>query len=382
LRGERTLLSRLENWTTVFLAWWIVPFTILVFWGRYLPRHHWFGTGLHIALLIISICCAMLLHRHAVRTLRRDRAAFRWRKPWLDRRTYQAAVALGFGVLFALVSLGAIEGDVRRRGPYYVDVLPDVATWMPYAFDRVGYRSFAYLREADVSTKPNNWTGLATRPEEDLEISELLEKARAELAQVKSAPLKDANLRYADAVSAFLAKASLIGANLQGAILSGANLQEADLSGAILQKANLIGANLQGANLGGAKLQGADLSSANLQGVNLALAKLQGAQLFLANLQGAKLFFAKLQGAYLRSAKLQGADLRSANLQGADLSLAKFQGANLRGADLEEANLGGANLSGANLTKAKELTQKQLDQACGDEETKLPEGLTIATCRE
>ena len=40
-----------------------------------------------------------------------------------------------------------------------------------------------------------------------------------------------------------------------------------------------------------------------------------------------------------------------------------------------------ANLQGANLTEAKELTQMQLDQACGDTETKLPEGLTIATCR-
>ena len=78
-----------------------------------------------------------------------------------------------------------------------------------------------------------------------------------------------------------------------------------------------------------------------------------------------------------RSSNLEGADLRSANLQGADLGRV-----NLQGAELYEANLKGAILSGANLKGAKNLTQEQLDVACGDEETKLSEGLTISTCPE
>ncbi len=126
----------------------------------------------------------------------------------------------------------------------------------------------------------------------------------------------------------------------------------------------------------------ANLSLADLQGADLISAKLQGANLSLANLQEADLAGAKLQGANLRVANLQKADLSGANLQGADLSGANLQGANLNKAYLKKANLGDANLSGANLTEAKKLTQKQLDQACGDEKTKLPEGLTIATCRE
>ncbi len=71
------------------------------------------------------------------------------------------------------------------------------------------------------------------------------------------------------------------------------------------------------------------------------------------------------------------ASLAGAKLQKANLGSANLQGANLLGANLQEADL-----SGANLTEAKELTQLQLDQACGDEETKLPEGLTIETCPE
>ncbi len=105
-------------------------------------------------------------------------------------------------------------------------------------------------------------------------------------------------------------------------------------------RADLTGANLQGANLGEA-----NLGSAKLQGANLMLAKLQGANLW-------------------------GANLRLANLQGANLGEANLWMANLSG-----ANLFAANLQGANLTKAKALTREQLDAACGDDSTTLPDDL-------
>ena len=292
-----------------------------------------------------------MLHRYAVKTLRRDVTPFDWRRPWRDRRTYQTVVMLGLGAAFALVSLGAIEGDVRRSkwGEKSIIVVPDVATWMPYAFDRVGYRTFANLREAYVSTKPATWTGLAERPPEKLDKT-LMEKARAELAQVKPAPLRGADLRHADAVSTFLAKADLRGANLEGA--------------------NLFGAKLQGADLEEAKLQGADLEEAKLQGADLTLAQLQRASLIDANLREADLTLAQLQRASLLDADLREADLRGANFGGAYLGGVNLQGANLGGADLQ-----GADLSLANLTKAKNLTREQLDETCGDAKTTLPDYL-------
>ncbi len=226
----------------------------MVFWLRYLPRHEWIGTGLHVALLVFSVGSAILLHRHAVGTLRRDVTAFDWRKPWPDRRTRQAAVAVGLGAVFALVSLGSIKGEARWT-PFGVE-LGGVATWVPAAFDLVGYRTNANLRGADVSTKPATWTGLAELPAEKLDPS-VREKARAELAQVKCAPLKGADLRDADAVGAFLANADLTLADLQRIFLTNANLQGADLRGA-----NLEGAFLYYANLKGARLEGADFTDA------------------------------------------------------------------------------------------------------------------------
>ena len=77
-------------------------------------------------------------------------------------------------------------------------------------------------------------------------------------------------------------------------------------------------------------------------------------------------------GAYLSGANLIIADLYDANLTGANLT-----GANLSGTDLTDADLTGANLSGADLSGARDLTQEQLDKACGNADTKPPEGLTL-----
>ena len=361
LKGKRTLLSRLENGAAIFLAWWIVPVTVLVFWGRYLPRHEWIGTGLHIVLLVVSVGSAILLHRHAAATLRRDVAAFRWRRLWSDCRTYQGTVALGRGVVFVLVSLGAIEGEARRDaisgGPV---VLGGIATWVPFAFDRVGYRTFANLREADVSTKPENWW--TAKVEERFDV-------------IQGATLHGRDLRHADATKAFLVKADLSSANLREANLFGANLRKANLGGADLKGADLAGANLREANLFGANLKGAKLGGANFREANLSGANLPKANLGGANLQEANLDDANLQEANLFGANLREANLAGANLRGANLVFASLQEANLRGANLQRAGLSFANLEGADLTEAKGLTREQLDEVCGDDGTKLPDYL-------
>lgn len=136
------------------------------------------------------------------------------------------------------------------------------------------------------------------------------------------------------------------------------------------------------ANLSGAKLWGAYLESANLEGAILSEANLGGANLSLANLGGANLSPANLSGAYLLRADLREANLYRAKLEGANLGWANLSDANLEGANLAGANLAGANLSGAYLRVALRLTQEQLDEACGNENTGLPGDLTIPMCSE
>jgi hypothetical protein len=109
-----------------------------------------------------------------------------------------------------------------------------------------------------------------------------------------------------------------------------------------------------------------------------------------ANLSGAN-----LQGVDLRGANLVGANLQEANLRRANLQRAKLRGANLRGANLEQTFLHGAVLRPwvtwgdadvtfydvryLTLAEADEggpTSQRQIEQAYGDENTQLPPHLT------
>jgi hypothetical protein len=49
LRYMRPILSRLETGLSILLGWGVVPITLLLFWIRYLPRHDWGGTTLHVS---------------------------------------------------------------------------------------------------------------------------------------------------------------------------------------------------------------------------------------------------------------------------------------------------------------------------------------------
>jgi Pentapeptide repeats (8 copies) len=123
--------------------------------------------------------------------------------------------------------------------------------------------------------------------------------------------------------------------------------------------------DLHQTNLSRVDLRGADLTGAILWHANLSEAHLSEA-----DLSGADLTRADLTGALLMEAHLSEADLSSANLFSADL----FE-AHLSEADLFEANFLAVDLSGADLSGSLHLTQKQLTETAGDEDTKLPPDL-------
>jgi pentapeptide repeat protein len=127
------------------------------------------------------------------------------------------------------------------------------------------------------------------------------------------------------------------------------------------ERLDLHATNLLGANLSGVNLEVADLRESNLTGANLLGAHLLGANLSSADLRLADLFGASV---------LWEAHLFGANLEGADL-----RGAAIAGANLVAARLSGADLSGADLTRAHYLTQAQLEETTGDENTTLPSDL-------
>jgi uncharacterized protein YjbI with pentapeptide repeats len=104
-----------------------------------------------------------------------------------------------------------------------------------------------------------------------------------------------------------------------------------------------------------------DFHMAMLAGANFTKAKLQKAQLDFANLTRAKFSKAQLQGA---------------NLDNAMLHLAILRKAKLGDASLQNAMLYQAKLQGADLSNVKGLTQYQINMACLNKHTKLPQGLS------
>ena len=363
----------------IFLVWCLVPVTLLLFWARYLPKHEWIGTGLHMALLLVSIGFGVRSYRLAALNIRGlANPSFQWTRPWLDVRTYRVFALLVIGVVLGGLSSGAIHG-VRTSDP----VRYDIRTWVPLAFEFVGFSTFANLRNADVSIKPSTWKG----KDEDISLvkgaklaGRRLQYAEAEGAFLVKADLREANLSGADLFEAELQFADLWRAALPGATLVAAKLQEAKLVGADLQGADLDRANLRMADLGGANLENAVLWNATLEEAILDGANLQGSDLTDANLDGAILDGANLQGSNLTDANLNGANLNRANLQGSNLTDANLDGANLNGADFRNAILLDAKLRGAKMMRVRNLTQFQLDQACGDENTELPNKMKIKIC--
>ncbi|HWP60349.1 MAG TPA: pentapeptide repeat-containing protein [Candidatus Acidoferrales bacterium] len=299
LRSLRPPLSRLQTALSIFVAWWVGPVTMFFLWGRYLRRHDWMGTTVHVTVLAVFFAAAILFHRLAAETLRNNQP-----KRERRRRAYARAAsgALFLAVAGALywISFGAIEG-VHPDSPLAEAIysgqstelrLRNVRVWAPRLLRRLGLSAFADLREVEVSLKPANWTG----------------QGKDEMAQVKRARLRARNLRFADGYRAFMAGADLKAAELTGAYLFQADLREADLSWAVLRQCFLSEANLRQANLQNANLEGADLSGADLRQANLAEAQLQGSRL-----GGAKLDGANLRGADLStSAGLTASQVRSA----------------------------------------------------------------------
>jgi len=95
----------------------------------------------------------------------------------------------------------------------------------------------------------------------------------------------------------------------------------------------------------------------------------------MAAIEGVFLRRRSLRFAVIAESRLYAADLIGASLSRAYLRDANLSNANLRDANLSGASLFRADLSDANLSDARNLTQPQLDEACGTD-AKLPPELS------
>lgn len=130
-----------------------------------------------------------------------------------------------------------------------------------------------------------------------------------------------------------------------------------------------------GASCAGCDLFQIDLSYQNVSGRNFTGSRIRQADFTIAIADRANFTGANLSLTNMFGARVTGANFTGANLDGASLVGVHFGSARMTGARME-----GANLSGAELANAQGLTQAQLNTACGDATTTLPQGMTIPAC--
>ncbi len=131
---------------------------------------------------------------------------------------------------------------------------------------------------------------------------------------------------------------------------------------------------------GGASCSGCNLFQGNFSGLEASGLNLNGARLRQSDLSLAVMNRTRFTNADMRDVEAYGGVFSSSSFAGANLTNASFVGAYLDGANFSGATLTGANLSGSTLIRATGLSQGRLNQACGDETTRLPRGLTIPSC--
>lgn len=119
-----------------------------------------------------------------------------------------------------------------------------------------------------------------------------------------------------------------------------------------------------------------DLSYQELTGRDLSGARIRQADLSLATLDRTKFVAADMSVVNAFGVRADHADFSKVNFEDAVLVGGWFGHSKFEG-----AKFANANISGADFSTAVDLTQSQLDTACGDGETRLPRGLTVVPCR-
>lgn len=145
---------------------------------------------------------------------------------------------------------------------------------------------------------------------------------------------------------------------------------------ALAQNASEIAKASSGKSCETCNLFQANMSYLQISDVSFAGSRLRQSDMTLATMDRVN-----FNGANLSIANLYGARFTGATFRKTDLTDAILVGASFDGADFSGANLTNANISGAELSRARGLTQAQINRACGDNSTELPGGLKVQQCR-
>jgi uncharacterized protein YjbI with pentapeptide repeats len=175
-----------------------------------------------------------------------------------------------------------------------------------------------------------------------------------------------------------LGGSDLRGANLSGTDFTSTDLGGVDLAGANLEKATLTHASLAGAKAEKASFVHAEAYRTNFAGISASGALFTSAELERADFSKAELTAADFSKAELGRASFVGATITGTKFDLSNLSRVEFKDVVFKGPiSFDRAFLYLTRIEGLDLSAATGLAQWQVDLTCGDDQTKLPAGLTV-----
>lgn len=357
LRVNVSSQAYIQRGLSVFLAWYLVPVTLLGFWFRYLPVRDLFGSTLQIATVLLSLFFSTSLQRLGIATLKMD-TSLSSNKPnkrvnSRGVRTLRYSLLLGLACLLFIGTIGVIYGKWRPDREFLTMPLwkHHWSSAVPWFSARFGLSQFLKpnLAHLDISTKPPAWSG-----------------KDEELDSVKGANLSHREISFANCDEVFAVNARFVGANLSGSQFSYGDLRKGDFTRADGTEASFAHALLRKASFGAAKMAGARFYGAQLDQTvftsDFLRARLQEYKTPRSLLNFSSADFSKTDFTY---AKLRDCDCRSTiftrsrflvariedvDFTGSDLSMAYFTSATISRCHFDLAQLAGSSFDAATLT--------------------------------
>ena len=160
------------------------------------------------------------------------------------------------------------------------------------------------------------------------------------------------DLSASDLRNSNLTKAKFVKTNLVRASLSGSNAQEANFEGVVASRTDFSKGNYKNASFLKAEISRSNFSNSNLENANMSKADLSRVNFFNANLKGVNLAFSNISRTNFTGAGID----ENFSLEGSYMFLTRIEGLDLSG--------------------SKTLKQWQINMACGNKETILPEGIS------
>lgn len=167
------------------------------------------------------------------------------------------------------------------------------------------------------------------------------------------------------------------GANFTRTDLSASDLRNSNLTKVTFVKTNLVRASLSNSNAEGANFEEVVASRTDFSNGNYKNTSFLKAEISRSNFSNSN-----LENADMSKADLSRVNFFNSNLKGVNLAFSNISRTNLTGIIIDENfSLEGSymfltRIEGLNLSNLKTLKQWQIDLACGDKATILPEGLT------